>query len=441
MPQNTPPILSPSNSGANRKSDTVNRKSAPPPGFKPTKLGWLPEEWEVVQLKEVCDKLNVGFVGTCKKHYTDQDWGVPLISTSNLYNGEFSLSNTNYVSNEFHNKNKKSQIVGGDILIARHSSSGSAVLLPEYIKEANSLNIVIVRVNQIHVIPYFCAEVINSYHVRKQVNAMMAGSSQKVVNTGDIAKLKIPLPPLPEQHRIAHCLTTWDRALSGTRQLLDALRIRKRGLMQRLLTGEVRLPGFSGEWEEVMYSEVLKKVKREYNWDDQALHPLISVRRRSGGIFRRDSLYGYQIKTKTLRPVNSGDFLISKMQIVHGASALTTDEFDGMFISGSYLALKPRDGRRLNIQYFEWHSKMPKFYHQTYIASYGVHIEKMTFNFKSFLKLKMLLPPLKEQTAIANVLTAADREIALYEQKLETLETQKRGLMQQLLTGQKRLPA
>lgn len=93
------------------------------------------------------------------------------------------------------------------------------------------------------------------------------------------------------------------------------------------------------------------------------------------------------------------------------------------------------------MKYFEWHSKMPFFYHQTYISSYGVHIEKMTFNYQSFLKLKMSVPPLPEQTAIAAVLTAADQEITLYKEKLATLETQKRGLMQQLLTGQKRLSA
>ena len=166
---------------------------------------------------------------------------------------------------------------------------------------------------------------------------------------------------------------------------------------------------------------------------------MLSVRRRSGGLFERESLYGRDIKTKNLRPVCEGDFLISKMQIVHGASGLTTREFHDMKISGSYIALIVRKESELDINYFNWYSKMPKFYHQTYISSFGVHIEKMTFDLDSFMALGMKLPPLPEQQAIAEILTAADREIELAQKKLEVLREQKRGLMQQLLTGKKRL--
>lgn len=86
-----------------------------------------------------------------------------------------------------------------------------------------------------------------------------------------------------------------------------------------------------------------------------------------------------------------------------------------------------------------WYSKQPYFYHQCYVSSYGVHIEKMTFDFKLFLKEEISLPPLEEQAAIAQVLQRADQEIFLLNQKLTHLQDQKKGLMQQLLTGKKRL--
>jgi type I restriction enzyme S subunit len=127
------------------------------------------------------------------------------------------------------------------------------------------------------------------------------------------------------------------------------------------------------------------------------------------------------------------------MQIVHGASGLTTDDFNGMKISGSYIALVSRDEDVFDINFLNWYSKLPEFYHQCYISRYGVHIEKMTFDFKLFLKEKITIPELDEQRAIINVLESSQKEIELLKKKKEMLQTQKKGLMQQLLTGKKRI--
>src|SRR5690606_11452529 len=144
------------------------------------------------------------------------------------------------------------------------------------------------------------------------------------------------IPTIPEQQKIAEILSTWDQAISTTQKLIDELKLRNKGLAQQLLTGKKRLKGFESKWKKYHYSDILKKVKRPVKWDDKELYNLISVRRRSGGIFYRDALYGHQIKVKNLNTAKTGDFLFSKMQIVHGASALVTPEFDGAKISGSY---------------------------------------------------------------------------------------------------------
>ena len=174
-------------------------------------------------------------------------------------------------------------------------------------------------------------------------------------------------------------------------------------------------------------------------WDDNEEYDLISVKRRSGGLFHRDRLLGKDIKTKNLRPAKCGDFLISKMQIVHGASGLVTEEFDEMKISGSYIALVAINGDMVDMKFINWYSKTPYFYHQTYVSSYGVHIEKMTFDLESFMSMNIMLPPFPEQKAIVAVLTTADDEIATHRKKLDALRLQKRGLMQQLLTGKTRV--
>ncbi|MBL0055357.1 MAG: restriction endonuclease subunit S [Chitinophagaceae bacterium] len=108
-------------------------------------------------------------------------------------------------------------------------------------------------------------------------------------------------------------------------------------------------------------------------------------------------------------------------------------------ISGSYIAVVPKDMKLLNMEFFQWYSQTPYFYHQTYISSYGVHIEKMTFDFDTFLQLEMKLPSIEEQCAIAKVLQAADKEISLLKAKAEKLREQKKGLMQILINRKKKV--
>lgn len=280
------------------------------------------------------------------------------------------------------------------------------------------------------------------YQLEMNVNRikLIAGEQAvPIINKSQFESIKLPKAPLPEQKAIARVLSTADAAIHTTEKLIAQKELRKKWLMQQLLTGKKRLKGFGWEWKEYPFEKLLKVVKRPVKWDDSALYKLISVRRRSGGIFFREALFGHQIKVKDLRDAEVGDFLFSKMQIVHGASALVTKEFEGAKISGSYIATVAKDPNILNMDFFNWYSQLLYFYHQALISSYGVHIEKMTFDFDTFLQLEMKLPSVEEQTAIAQVLQAADKEISLLKAKAEKMREQKKGLMQVLLTGKVRL--
>ncbi|MFZ2864513.1 MAG: restriction endonuclease subunit S [Ignavibacteriaceae bacterium] len=278
-----------------------------------------------------------------------------------------------------------------------------------------------------------------SQQIARQFHHLLVGSNYPAINSSDVKKLLIALPPLPEQKAIAHLLGLMDTAINKNNQFIVQKELRKKWLMQNLLTGKKRLKGFKDRWKEYKFGEILKEVKRTIEFDDNAVYNLISVRRNSGGIFRREQLLGGQILVKDLRAVKPGDFLFSKMQILHGASALVTKEFTDTKISGSYIVVIAKDSKILNMDYFNWYSKTPYFYYQTFVSSYGVAIEKMTFEFDYFLKLTINLPSIKEQTAIANLLQAVDKEIQLLKAKTEKLREQKKWLMQVLLTGKKRL--
>lgn len=408
--------------------------------MKTTKQTELPSGWEMKRFDQIIQKAVLG--GNYENSEANE--GVPVIKMGNIERGKINIEKVQCmpIDSEY---NKNDILKKGDLLFNTRNTLelvGKVSVwndeLPLAIYNSNLLKLEFkkeeVESN------FFMNYVFNSNQILGQLRARATGTtSVAAIYSRDLNSIKIPLPPLSEQRAIASILSTWDSAIQTTQALIVQKEQEKKWLMQNLLTGKKRLKGFSGEWKEYCFDELLKVVKRSVKWDDNKLYKLISVRRRSGGIFFREALYGHQIKVKDLREAEVGDFLFSKMQIVHGASALVTKDFEGAKISGSYIATIAKDSKLLNMEFFDWYSRLPYFYHQALISSYGVHIEKMTFDFDTFLQLEMKLPSVEEQTAIAQVLQTADKEIELLKTKLEQQKLQKKGLMQVLLTGKVRV--
>jgi type I restriction enzyme S subunit len=415
----------------------MTQPNAHKPGYKHTPLGWIPEEWEVMEIGEI-GKLSSGTTPSRKEYELYfKDGIIPWVKTTDLTNS--SITETEESVTELAlNKTSLRVYPNNSILVAMYggfNQIGRTGLLqiPATVNQALTAIQLFDDYD-----PKYILECLN---LRVGYWKNFAGSSRKDPNitSKDVADFPIIVASLPEQRRISRVLSIWDEAIQKTQQLIEQLKQRNKGLKQQLLTGKKRLRGFNEKWSESTYDKLLTQVKRPVEWNESALFRLISVRRRSGGVFSREALYGHQIKVKDLRTTHKGDFLFSKMQIVHGASALVTDEFDGDKISGSYIAVVARNSAILNMEFFNWYSQLPYFYHQTYISSYGVHIEKMTFDFESFLSLPISLPSIKEQIAISDVLNEATNELKLYEQQLTTLQQQKKGLMQKLLSGEVRV--
>ena len=255
-----------------------------------------------------------------------------------------------------------------------------------------------------------------------------------------LGSVRITLPPLPEQRKIADILSTWDEALTQLDALIEAQERRKKALMQQLLTGRRRLKGFSKPWKRFRFSELLESQDRYVEFDDDHTYSLVSIRRRSGGVFFREALQGGDIKTKVMKRVHSGDFLISRMQVVHGALGMVRPECDGMYASDSYDVLVTKNDKILHMPFLDWMSRLRSFWHLAYISSHGVHIEKMTFKLSDFMHEKINLPTdLEEQRQITAILDTADYQLTLLRTQRTALDQQKRGLMQRLLTGKLRV--
>lgn len=401
------------------------------PGYKHTPLGWVPEEWEVKKLDEVA-QIQQG-VSKGKSIREEDAIDMPYLRVANVKDGYFDLNEIKQITVHKIEYNKY-LLNQEDILITEGGDPdklGRGSIWQNEVENCIFQNHLFrIRAIKSNLNPYY---LYNYLQGRKSKDYFLSCAKQTTgiasVNSSQVKAMPVLLPLLPEQNKIATILSTWDTAIAKTQEIISQLKLRNRGLMHELLRP-------NDGWEEYKIGELIKEVKRPVNWDDNDLYHLISVKRRSGGAFFRESLYGHQILTKQLFTVEENDFLISKMQILHGASALVTAPLAEMKISGSYIAVRSRDDQKLDIRYFNWIAKTPWFYRLTYISSYGVHIEKMTFDFEDFKRHKILLPAtLKEQKDIVVILENATTEVALYENYLTTLQTQKKGLMQKLLTG------
>jgi len=268
-----------------------------------------------------------------------------------------------------------------------------------------------------------------------------SGSKMPRADWSVVAEFPFDLPPLPEQRKIADILTTWDEALAQLDALIEAQERRKKALMQQLLTGEKRFPGFTKKpWKKVRMSEVLKRVFRPIDWSAEMSLSLVSLRRRCGGLFRRPDVLGADYKTQDLHELHADDFLISKRQVAHGAWGLVTPEFAGSHVSKEYAILVNTAPEKLHMPFFAWLCQTPRMIRLSRVASTGVHIEKLIFDPVVFLRDSIRIPSdLEEQRQIAAILDTADQQLTLLRTQRTALDQQKRGLMQRLLTGKIRV--
>jgi len=301
-------------------------------------------------------------------------------------------------------------------------------------------NIAFIRIANLDASKKYIFQYLKSNIFYKSIIKKVNKSTIMDLQLGDLRKTKIPLPPLPEQKKIADILSIWDKAIVTTQGLIDKLQLRKKGLMQQLLTGKKRLPGFEGAWEECIFSDVANRLtKKNTELNDNVI--TISAQR---GFIRQEDYFNKRVASKTL----SGYYLIDKGQFAYNKSYSKgypmgafkrLDDFDKAVVTTLYICFEITEKANSNfmVYYFEGGMLVRNLMK---IAQEGGRAHGLlNISLGDFFGLKMTLPSTEEQTAIAQVLTKADEEINRTQNYLEQLQEQKKGLMQQLLTGQRRV--
>lgn len=340
---------------------------------------------------------------------------------------------------------KKFSLRKGDVLITKDSEESDDIGVPALVcKDLEGVlcgyHLAIIRPRQDSLDSAFLSQAFRGHDVRKHLFREANGVTRFALGKDAIQNLPLALPPLREQQWIGQALGSWDRAAAHLSALLKLKRDARRSLLQELVMGERRAKCFRAPWRNVRIGELFEECDRYVDWSDEVAYRFASIRRRSGGLFDRGTFHGREVKTKVLKLLKAGDFVISKRQVVHGAWAMVTKPFEGFGVSDEYDVLVNRDPKTLDMRFFNYLSQTRRLWHMAYLASNGVHIEKLIFDFDDFAKEKITIPPtVEEQAAIVNVLSACDREIELLQKQLAALKEQKRGLMQKLLTGEIRV--
>lgn len=264
-------------------------------------------------------------------------------------------------------------------------------------------------------------------------------SGQPGINAAEYASLKIPLPPLPEQKAIAQVLSTADAAIHKTEKLIAQKELRKKWLMQQLLTGKKRLKGFGGEkHKKVILEEILIPIRNSLVPEEKTLYKQIGIRSHGKGIFYKDKVSGKELGNKRVFWIEPDCLVLNIVFAWEQAIAKTTDSEIGMIASHRFPMFKPKEGK-LNLDFILYYFKSPRGKQLLENASPGGAGRNKTLGQGEFINQIISLPSYKEQTVIAQVLQAADKEISLIKAKAEKLREQKKGLMQVLLTGKVRL--
>lgn len=261
------------------------------------------------------------------------------------------------------------------------------------------------------------------------VNRYSARTGIPKVNREDLRTVNLILPPVLEQQKIATILNTWDKAIEHTQEILGILRVRNKGLAQQLLTGKTRLKGFDGEWEKLRADKIFKSHSdKSHNGDLE----ILSATQERGVIPRSMNNIDIKFDAKSLgtyKKVEVGDYVISLRSFQGG---IEYSLYEGL-VSPAYTVLK--EISPISKTFYRIYFKTETFINLLNTIIYGIRDGKQ-ISYKDFSTLKLSYPSIDEQQAIAEVLQKADEELQLYEKKLSTLQKQKKGLMQKLLTGE-----
>jgi len=415
-------------------------------GYKETKLGWIPEDWTSPTISEVFQFINTTSFSRDQLNY-DADSDLFYIHYGDIHATykkpllDFEIeTKVPKLNSDVLLPNSIEYLKDGDVIIADASEDykgvGEAIELTNLNgkKAISGLHTFALRDKEDLTVEGFRTYIFKNPDVKKALKTIATGSKVYGISKGNIQKFKIVLPTLPEQQKIVSILETWDKAIAAQEKLIVKKQILKNGLMQQLLTGKKRFPGFTDEWEEKSF--------RDFTKINQGLQIPISKRNIenipnsyfyiTNEFLRKDSNYKYYI----LNPSESvkcseDDILMTRT----GNTGMVVTGVNGVFHNNFFKISYQKN--RVNKQFLVYILNSDRI--QYTIKKLAGTSTIPDLNHSEFYGITIKLPSLKEQLIISDTMRNSDLELFSLKLKKEKLIKQKQGLIQQLLTGEKRV--
>jgi type I restriction enzyme S subunit len=398
----------------------------------------VPSGWKNSKLADVCTIIN----GRPFKPHEWRETGIPIIRIQNLNGSDV----YNYFDGQY---SDKVLIKSGQLLFAWSGSKGTSFGPHIWNGPHGLLNYHTWRMNVKDAVDsgyfYQYLKIITTRIESKAHGASALVHTQK----GEMEKFPVVLPPLPEQRKIATILGTWDKAISTTERLIDNSRQQKKALMQQLLTSKKRLLNdsgkpFEGEWKEVKLGSVVLNTQlgtseRTKDIKESSVIPLIKMGNLTWGGFSFNKL---ETIPKSIVDNNlilqHGDFLFNTRNTpdLVGKSAVWKGQLTEVTFDNNINRITFNQSVNTDfICFYLTHGKGKSTVNSLPAGSTSV----AAIYWKDLKNIKVSLPVISEQTKIISVLNNADKEIELLEKQLADLKQEKKALMQQLLTGKRRV--
>lgn len=422
--------------------------------YKQTEVGVIPEEWETRRLGELLQgsrSIRYGIVQPGKYEAT----GCFMLRSQDYSRGWAGPDGMHKVSPQLENQYRNARIHHNDLVITVVGAGiGQVVIVPDWLDGAIlSRSTARIAIDEDKAARSFVRAFLEGPLGKRQILDCQKEGAQPVVSCLDLAKFYVAYPPPPEQRAIAEALSDVDGLLGGLDRLIAKKRDLKQAAMQQLLTGQTRLPGFHGEWPEKTFAELFSfsggySASRDqlsaeghcylhYGEIHGATKTTIDTRADYPNIPKLD-IPLTRVASKSL--LEDGDVVfVDASEDDDGTSrhVVVLNKDNKPFISGLHTIVAKSKTDELAHIYRRYCFQTAAIRQQFLFYAVGTKVSGISKT--NIAKLKMPVPSVPEQTAIASVLTEMDAELAGLEQRREKTRALKQAMMQELLTGRIRL--
>lgn len=404
----------------------------------------IPKDWERYALGKITETITSGSRDWAQ-YYSDV--GSKFIRMTNLpRDGIYlKLDDLKYVDVKSDSSDgQRTSLNSGDILISITAELGKIGWVPDNLGEAYiNQHTALVRLKSKFTDSKFIAYLLSSKEMNHKINRLNDSGAKAGLNLSTIRAIPLLLPPIPEQRKIATILGTWDKAINTTERLIDNSKQQKKALMQQLLTGKKRLlddsgKPFQGEWEKVNLKSIAemnsggtpKSSVPEYYGGEIPWVSIADMTKHGKWISKTEKhLTEDGLNNSSARLYPKGTVLYAMYASI-GECSIASVELSS---SQAILGIRASD-KLLNLYLYYFLANL-----KTKITLMGQQGTQSNLNAGMVKDFIVNLPYMAEQQKIASVLTTADKEIDFLEQHLADLKKEKKALMQQLLTGKKRV--